>query len=83
MNLLLLLSALLSALTGLGGARGEAARPAVCACAAEVRAVRNVAQAVATRPVQALPHLASLPAVRVTALALTPDAPFYASRRRE
>ena len=84
-NLLLLLSALLSALTGAGlGAR--AAQPAVAvsriaetAVAAQVKPVRAI-----TGPVAALPDLTAVAGARSTpAWLLAPAAPLYLSRRRE
>lgn len=82
-NLLLLLSALLSALTGVGGTRGAATPQAVCARSVEVGAVRIAATVAATRPVQALPVLADVSAGSGAALILTAVEPLFASRRRE
>ena len=83
MNLLLLLSALLSALTGVGSAvRAPAAAQAVSAqvtaAAAQVRAVR-----VAQRPQPGRPTLAMVRSVAALPVPITAFAPLYASRRRE
>lgn len=83
MNLLLLLSALLSALTGVGGARGASAPQVVCAAATAVRAARVAAISVGVRPVQAPPPLAAVLRPSGTAWALAAAEPLYASRRRE
>ena len=83
MNLLLLLSALLSALTGVGSAvRAPAAAQAistqVTAAAAQVRAVRAAQRPQPTRRTVAMVRTAAaLPIVSVA------TAPLYASRRRE
>lgn len=84
-NLLLLLSALLSALTGVGtaarapaAAQAISARTTAAAAAAQIHAVR-----VARRPVQATPAVAAfLGAVPLRAI-LVAVTPLYASRRRE
>ncbi|KQT33318.1 hypothetical protein ASG29_04440 [Sphingomonas sp. Leaf412] len=83
MNLLLLLSALLSALTGVGGSVRQPQVAQAVAQQARVSAPR-VAVAPAARPVAALP----VPAVQtiapvVRAFALAAIAPLYATRRRE
>ncbi|MEH3102034.1 hypothetical protein [Sphingomonas adhaesiva] len=85
MNLLLLLSALLSALTGIGG---SVRQPPVAAQAvaqqARVAVAAAVAQRVAARPVQALATRSASAAAPVAAvLALLPVEPAYATRRRE
>ncbi|WP_267392998.1 MULTISPECIES: hypothetical protein [unclassified Sphingomonas] len=83
MNLLLLLSALLSALTGAGSVvRGPAAAHAVSATAVCVQAAKAVQ--VASRPVQAL---AAVSAVARSAASARPWVllavhPLYAGRRR-
>jgi hypothetical protein len=82
-NLLLLLSALLSALTGVGGTRGAAAPQTVCAQSVEVSAVRIAAAVAGTRPVQALPALAMVRRATGAALMLAAGEPLFASRRRE
>lgn len=81
-NLLLLLSALLSALTGVSAA---ARAPEVQAVATQRQADVVVARRVAVmRPVQALPTpMARLAAPVAKAWSLVPAAPLYASRRRE
>lgn len=86
MNLLLLLSALLSALTGVGAsARGQEARGVVaerCIVAAAKQAA--VARA-ATRPVQALAALmdSARPLGMFRAIAPRPIAAIFMGRRRE
>lgn len=82
MNLLLLLSALLSALTGVGGTRGGATPQAVCSQLAEVHAPRPAA-AVAARPLQPLPALLAVLIATGRTLSLAPVEPRFASRRRE
>jgi hypothetical protein len=84
MNLLRLLSALLSALTGVGqGVRGGRAPETVCASiAAATPATTRTARA-ATRPVQGWPALADAPPLRLMALQLLPVEPRFAGRRRE
>ncbi|MEH3046910.1 hypothetical protein [Sphingomonas adhaesiva] len=84
MNLLLLLSALLSALTGIGGSVRQP--PVAQAVAQQTRAAvaATVAQRVAARPVQVLATLStSAVAPIAAALALFPAEPAYATRRRE
>lgn len=84
MNLLLLLSALLSALSGVGG---SARQPQVAqAVAQQARAVapRLAAAVPAARPVAALPALAVLATAPVVRVAVPVAAiPLYATRRRE
>jgi hypothetical protein len=84
-NLLLLLSALLSALTGGTSAmRTPAAAHAVASTAAMVEA-RAITARVASRPQQALPTLIASAARPQAAAApvVTPAEPLYARRRRE
>jgi len=85
MNLLLLLSALLSALTGGASTmRTPAAAHAVASAAAVVEAqVRPTS--IASRPQQALPTLAETAAWGLVAAApvVAPTEPLYARRRRE
>jgi hypothetical protein len=84
MNLLLLLSALLSALTGVGqGVRGGRAPETVCASAAAVAPATTRTALVAARPVQGWPRLADAPRLVLTALRLRPAEPVFAGRRRE
>ena len=83
MNLLLLLSALLSALTGIGGSvRSPDVAQAVAgqAMVAEAAAVRRVAPT--ERPADTLP-MARRIAVPVTSWALPPAQSIWATRRRE
>lgn len=85
LNLLLLLSALLSAMTGIGAARGQAApASAVCACTAQARAANRAVRSIAHRPAATF---ASIVASTVAPLAVVPDVaasePLFASRRRE
>jgi hypothetical protein len=86
MNLLLLLSALLSALTGGASAmRAPAAAHAVASSCAAVRSQARIAR-VASRPLQAPPSLmrsALRPLSDAIAGVLTIAGPLYASRRRE
>ena len=83
-NLLLLLSALLSAITGIGGgARGTQMVQAVAQGSVAVATPLRRAAATA-RPVQELPTIVALvvlPTAR--SLALRPIHPLYAARRRE
>lgn len=83
MNLLLLLSALLSALTGMGAARGEATPQAVCSRLVEASAPRIAAAMGTARPLQPLPMLASLTVATGRAFMLAATEPRFASRRRE
>lgn len=83
MNLLLLLSALLSALTGAvsSGRAPTVAHAAVAA--ASIRAeVAGTARSIASRPLQPLPELRTV-ALSLVAVAASPAVPLYASRRRE
>lgn len=84
-NLLLLVSALLSALTGGTSAmRTPAAAHAVASAAAMVEA-RAIPARVASRPQQALPTLIASAAwgLAAAALVVIPTEPLYARRRRE
>lgn len=85
MNLLLLISALLSALTGVAGAvrAPQVAQAAVGTTEAAVKASPRPS-AVASRPVQASPTLASVLVIGpgVTAM-VAATAPLWADRRRE
>nr|WP_277998643.1 hypothetical protein [Sphingomonas liriopis] len=81
--MLLLLSALLSALTGGASAvRAPVAAHAAARVAAAVQADIRAAPA-ASRPQQALPTIAALPAASFATLVLIATQPLYASRRRE
>jgi hypothetical protein len=82
MNLLLLLSALLSALTGVAGSRASVAPQTVSASLIQAAAPR-VAAARTMRPVQALPRLAALFVMTRPAFTLVAAHPLFASRRRE
>ena len=83
-NLLLLLSALLSALTGVGG---SARQPQVAqAVSQQVKAaeIASAARRIAAQPMQGLASLAvSSIAPLARAIALVAVEPAYASRRRE
>ncbi len=85
MNLLLLLSALLSALTGIGGSvRQQPVAAQAVAQQARAAVAATVAQRVAARPVQGLATLvASATAPHAISFALAPVEPAYATRRRE
>ena len=83
MNLLLLLSALLSALTGVTGARTSATPQAVCSNVAEVSAPGATALLIATRPLQRLPGLTAMREATGRVFALIPFEPCFARRRRE
>lgn len=86
MNLLLLLSAMLSALTGIGSS--TRAPDAATAIAATVEVASSAAQAViarVSRPAQSSPSLFEVADVSVAPTATIParTEPLYASRRRE
>jgi hypothetical protein len=82
-NLLLLLSALLSALTGVGASARQAAPAQAVAQQARAAAIVSAARRVAVRPRQALAGLiASAAAPRMAALALAAREPIFAGRRR-
>lgn len=84
MNLLLLLSALLSALGGMGQAvRGVRAPDAVCASVAVAAVVPARKLVMAARPAAALPTPAAMPDVVQAAFRLVPAEPIFAGRRRE
>ena len=86
MNLLLLLSALFSALSGLGGSARTPASVQAVAGAAAAQVVAPARQVATTlRPVAALPDFAALARSLVAhaAFALTPATPLWADRRRE
>jgi len=83
MNLLLLLSALLSALTGAGQvARGSRAPEVVCAAVTARPAGVAVAR-LAARPAQPTHAPVAVPPAGLADFALLPAEPAYARRRRE
>lgn len=83
-NLLLLLSALLSALTGVGGSVRQPQVAQAVAQQARVTAQATARRDVAARPAQQLPGLAAVAlAPLASALALVAREPIFASRRRE
>ncbi|KTT70882.1 hypothetical protein [Sphingomonas endophytica] len=84
MNLLLLLSALLSALTGVGGSVRQPQVAQAVAQQVKAAAIASAARRIAARPVQAVATLAASaisPVVRVVAPVAAE--PIFASRRRE
>lgn len=83
MNLLLLLSALLSALTGVGGTRAPSGPQAVCSRLAEAPARRVEPAAARARPVQGPPALATLLRATGATLMVAAVEPIFAGRRRE
>lgn len=83
-NLLLLLSAMLSALTGAGAGARPAQVPVACAQAAEsIAAEHRVAPVAAARPVAALPRLVNLASISGPRWRLAAVAMLFLSRRRE
>ncbi|WP_156818869.1 hypothetical protein [Sphingomonas sp. Mn802worker] len=84
MNLFLLLSALLSALTGIGS---SARQPQLAQAVAQEKVARPVAAArvvLLARPVQAIASLARAAAAPITrGWTLLPAEPAFAGRRRE
>ncbi|WP_375270165.1 hypothetical protein [Sphingomonas sp.] len=84
MNLLLLLSALLSALTGIGG---SARQPQLAQAVAQEKVARAPAAVRAvplSRPVQVLTRVAALAGAPIArGWALLPVEPAFAGRRRE
>jgi len=86
MNLLLLLSALLSALTGVGAsARGQEARGVVAECSVAAAAKQAAVARAATRPVQGLATLVDMAAPLLLFRAVEPRAiaAIFMGRRRE
>lgn len=84
LNLILLLSALLSALSGTAGARAPVTPAALSSSVASVvKATASARLQVAARPVQVIggPATSIVPMLR--AFALTDVVPAFASRRRE
>ncbi len=84
-NLLLLLSALLSALTGVGGSvRAQDRAQAVAEGSIAAAKVAVAPRAATLRPIAALASLAESARVDLDkTLTLTPAEPAYATRRRE
>ncbi len=84
-TLLLLLSALLSTLTGSADGVARAVTPqAIMRGVAAVRAVAPSRQAVAMRPVATLPTLSAAAAAPLAVVTIpTPITPIFAGRRRE
>ena len=85
MNLILLLSALLSALSGTAGARGAQVPTALSSTvvATAVKATAEVRRQVAARPVQAIAGPVHAVVAALPAVALSNAIPAFASRRRE
>ncbi|WP_425229774.1 hypothetical protein [Sphingomonas sp.] len=84
MKLLLLLSALLSALTGAGGPARAMQTPVAVSRVAEKAAVQRITGLAAHgRPIQALPVLRRDDGGAAAAWVFAPATPLYASRRRE
>lgn len=83
-NLLLLLSALLSALSGVdAGVRPAQAAVAVSQVAETAVSVSRIAPSASTRPTLPLPTRADITAITGAAWRLASAAPLYLSRRRE
>ena len=84
MSVLLLLSALLSALTGVGAAtRAPQVAQAVAGAAEAATVARARSPLAALRPVQASPGIRAVAAVMRPAAAVPSREPIWASRRRE
>lgn len=85
MNLLLLLSALLSALSGTGGARAAQVPTTLSSAvvATAVKATAEVQRQVAARPVQAIGGPAHAVVAALPVFALPDVIPAFAGRRRE
>lgn len=85
MNLLLLLSALLSALSGTGGARAAQIPTTLSSAvvATAVKATAEVRRQVAARPIQAIAGPAHAAISVLPVFALSDTIPAFASRRRE
>ena len=83
-NLLLLLSALLSALSGFGtGVRPAQAAVAVSRVAEPSVSARRLATSPSTRPAFVLPVRTDVASITGPVWRLAPAAPLYLSRRRE
>lgn len=84
MNLLLLLSALLTALTGaVGGARAPQVAQALSGTVEARRSVVPRLHRSGARPVQDVPSLTAIAYVEQDAFSLLPTEPHWAIRRRE
>jgi hypothetical protein len=85
LNLILLLSALLSALSGTAGARGAQVPTALSSTvvATAVKATAEVRRQVAARPVQAIAGPVHAIVAALPSVALSDAIPAFASRRRE
>ena len=85
MNLILLLSALLSALSGTGGARAAQVPTTLSSAvvATAVKATAEVRRQVAARPIQAIAGPAQAAISALPAFVLSNAIPAFASRRRE
>lgn len=85
MNLILLLSALLSALSGTSGARAAQVPTALSSAvvATAVKATAEAGRQVAARPIQAIASPANATVAALPAFALFDAIPAFASRRRE
>jgi hypothetical protein len=84
LNLLLLLSALLSALGGTSGVRAAQAPTALSASITTVAKAAAVAErAIASRPILSFAQPGHMAVAIGSALALVPAIPAFASRRRE
>ena len=85
MNLILLLSALLSALSGAGGARAAQVPTTLSSAvvATAVKATAEVRRQVAARPIQAIAGPAHAVISALPVFALSDAIPVCASRRRE
>lgn len=84
MNLLLLLSALLTALTGVGGrVGGPEPVQAVAQERARIAVTAKVATCLSIRPIAALPQLVALACAIVAPAFTVATIPAWATRRRE
>jgi hypothetical protein len=85
LNLILLLSALLSALSGTGGVRGAQVPTALSSTvvATAVKATAEVRRQVAARPIQVIAGPVHAVVAALPAVALSDAIPAFASRRRE
>lgn len=85
MNLILLLSALLSALSGTGGARAAQVPTTLSSAvvATAVKATAEVRRQVAARPIQMIAGPAHAVISALPVFALSDAIPAFASRRRE